>query len=446
MNYVTVNPCRMCQPIGTVFALKGIEKSMLLLHGSQGCATYMRRHISGHYNEPVDIASSALHEKGAIHGGDAFLKQGLRNVIAKYRPRVIGVATTCLSETIGDDIHRILAEFEEEMAGDPLVAGLPEGERPIIFPIRTPSYAANHLRGFDAALLAAVERLAPSRTSQALAAGGAPSSGQSAGRDRINILPGNLSPGDLRHLKDVLDDFGVSHILFPDFSETLDAPMGDGYQLLPDGGTGLDEIRAMSKSKATVRFGAPVDPQACPACFLAEEHGVPAHTIPAPIGLHATDRFLELLSDLTGQPVPARRRRERGRLLDALVDAHKIVFGRRPVIFGDPALVEGITSFCLEVGMEPALSVTSEDGLDFFQIHALTKEKGGDLLLGHDGGSFIAGDLGLPLIRVGFPISDRLGGQRQVVTGYEGAIRLLDRITDAILDRRDREGPSVAAC
>ena len=68
------NPCHMCMPMGGILALKGIEGAMPLLHGSQGCSTYMRRHIAEHFNEPVDVASSALNEKGTVYGGKANLK------------------------------------------------------------------------------------------------------------------------------------------------------------------------------------------------------------------------------------------------------------------------------------------------------------------------------------------------------------------------------------
>ena len=113
-NYTTVNPCIMCQPMGSVMAFKGIENSMMLLHGSQGCSTYMRLHLAHHYREPVDIGSSSLSEKGAVYGGSENLKKGLKNLILRYNPKVIGVSTTCLAETIGDDIKRIIGEFREE--------------------------------------------------------------------------------------------------------------------------------------------------------------------------------------------------------------------------------------------------------------------------------------------------------------------------------------------
>ena len=111
---LNTNPCKMCMPMGAATALCGIRDCITILHGSQGCATYIRRHMATHYNEPVDIASSSLTEQGTVYGGEKNLKQGLKNVIALYHPKVIGIMTTCLAETIGEDIEGIKERFYEE--------------------------------------------------------------------------------------------------------------------------------------------------------------------------------------------------------------------------------------------------------------------------------------------------------------------------------------------
>src|SRR5512135_3320932 len=110
----TTNACKLCKPLGACLAFRGIEGAVPFLHGSQGCATYMRRYVISHFREPVDIASSSLGEKHAVYGGGPNLKKGLRNVAAKYRPQLIGLATTCLTETIGDDVPHLLKEFRAE--------------------------------------------------------------------------------------------------------------------------------------------------------------------------------------------------------------------------------------------------------------------------------------------------------------------------------------------
>ena len=78
-SLATVNPCSMCMPMGSVLVFRGIEDCMPLFHGPQGCSTYMRLYLAHHFREPVDIASTALSEKGAVYGGAENLKQGLKN-------------------------------------------------------------------------------------------------------------------------------------------------------------------------------------------------------------------------------------------------------------------------------------------------------------------------------------------------------------------------------
>ena len=124
-NYVsTTNACKLCTPLGASMAFRGVEGSIPFLHGSQGCATYMRRYIISHFRESIDIASSALGEKNAIYGGGPNLKKGILNVMIKYEPKVVGIATTCLTETIGDNVPMFISEFKNEFGELPLPGGL----------------------------------------------------------------------------------------------------------------------------------------------------------------------------------------------------------------------------------------------------------------------------------------------------------------------------------
>jgi hypothetical protein len=85
----TTNACKLCTPWGHP-GLSGVEGGHPFLHGSQGCATYMRRYVISHFREPMDIASSSLGEKNAIYGGGPNLKKGLLNAMRKYGAGVVG--------------------------------------------------------------------------------------------------------------------------------------------------------------------------------------------------------------------------------------------------------------------------------------------------------------------------------------------------------------------
>lgn len=432
-NFVNlnINPCKMCMPMGAVLALKGIENSMIVLHGSQGCSTYIRRHMAGHYNEPIDVASSSLNEEGTVFGGESNLKKALRNVIRLYHPEIIGVATTCLAETIGEDIQRITSEFEEEEG-----AGTCS-----IVPVSTPGYGGTHFEGYFAALTSVVHALAADSTPNG----------------RINIITSCLNPGDVRNIKAILEAFQVDYILLPDVSKTLDAPYNKDFRRIPEGGTSIRDIKRMAGAVATIELGLTVPEAYSPGRYLKEKYGVPLYRCALPIGFRNTDRFIHTLSKLTGKAVPVSLLEERGRLLDGMIDSHKYNAEGRAVIYGDPELVYALSGLCLENGITPVLISTGSqnkalkqliesiqqdetpvilDETDFETIQTLAAELKANLLVGNSDGKVITERLGIPLVRTGFPIHDRVGGQRLAYTGYGGTMRLLDDLTNTLLESK----------
>src|SRR4030042_1554847 len=230
----------------------------------------MRRYVISHFREPMDIASSSLGEKHAVYGGGPNLKQGLKNVLDKYGARLIGVATTCLTETIGDDVPLLVREFRRETEGVESSAEAPE-----IVTVSTPSYSGTHMEGFHAAVKAVVEQVA---------AGGDPT-------ETVNLLPGFVSPADLRLLQEIMMDFGLPGIILPHLPETLDGPAQVDYEKIPGGGTPLTDIKAMGRSRASIECGRTLVAPAPAGGVLASRFGVPLHSLGMPMGLPETDRF-----------------------------------------------------------------------------------------------------------------------------------------------------------
>jgi nitrogenase molybdenum-iron protein beta chain len=80
---------------------------------------------------------------------------------------------------------------------------------------------------------------------------------------------------------------------------------------------------------------------------------------------------------------------------------------------------------------------------DMFLLHQWIKNEPVDLLIGNTYLKYIAKDEDIPLLRHGFPIFDRIGHSYFPTMGYKGGIRLLEKITDALLDRKDRDASDV---
>ncbi|MFH0726191.1 MAG: nitrogenase iron-molybdenum cofactor biosynthesis protein NifN [Pseudomonadota bacterium] len=437
---VTRNACKLCAPLGASLVFKGISGAMPLLHGSQGCATYIRRYLISHYKEPIDIACSNFSEQTAIFGGGANLQLALDNIRRQYTPDLIGIATTCLSETIGDDVPMFIKEYKKARKTEVL---------PAIVHVSTPSYQGTHMDGFHRAVDATVASLVAERTDVCA---------------RINLLPGMVSPADLRHLKEILADFAQPVILLPDYSDTLDGPLWTEYQRLPNGGTSVDDLRQMGNAIATLSFGRTfLEDDSRAAALLQSRCGVPAYELGLPIGIRATDQFFETLQTVSGHPIPEKYMAERGRLIDSYVDGHKYVMEAKAVVYGEADLVIGIAGFLKEIGIIPVICATGErngqlerelsailpddesrdirimEDADFIDIETAAETLGADFFIGNSKGYAMARRLNLPMIRIGFPVHDRLGASRRLHIGYRGTQQLFDEIANTLIAKRQTE-------
>ncbi|MDZ7617669.1 MAG: nitrogenase component 1, partial [Patescibacteria group bacterium] len=262
---LTINPAKTCQPIGAMYAALGIHRCMPHSHGSQGCCSYHRSTLTRHYKEPVMAGTSSFTEGSSVFGGQANLVQAIENIVRVYEPDVIAVHTTCLSETIGDDIPQIA----EKAQADGLI---PEGKR--VIHANTPSYVGSHVTGFSSMVRAMVDYFAES-------------TGQTV-EGRVNVIPGWVEPADMREIKRLVSLMGLESIVFPDTSSVLDAPQTGMYQMYPKGGTTLDELRAAGDSAGTIALG-PFG-SAAAAKQLQRKCNVQHAVLPLPIGLQATDR------------------------------------------------------------------------------------------------------------------------------------------------------------
>lgn len=446
----TENACKLCSPLGASVAYKGFKGCVPLIHGSQGCATYIRRYLISHYKEPVDIASSNFTENSTIFGGDKNFRIAVQNIIRQYKPEIIGISTTCLSETIGDDVTLFLHQLKSE-----------DFDGKTEFAVAsTPSYQGTHIDGFHEAVASMVRKFAKPGTPG----------------NHINLFPGFVSTEDLRLLKEIVTDFGVEAILLPDYSESLDNPIWQTYKRIPEGGTSVEEIEKSGSAKASIEFGTilnygklsgrvkNLNLTKTGGQYLEKELDVPLVRLPMPIGIIQTDHFFEELEKVSGNKTPEKYEKQRGRLVDAYIDAHKYVFGKKAVVYGEEDFVVGMCAFLDEIGIEIGLAASGgesgllekelikycpenegkievREGFDFEQIREWSRANKPDILIGHSKGYYIARELGIPMVRVGFPIHDRVGGQRIKHLGYEGTQDLFDKIVNALIEYKQDTSP-----
>ncbi|WRS27605.1 nitrogenase component 1 [Oscillospiraceae bacterium MB08-C2-2] len=428
-----INPCKTCQPVGALYAALGVHKCMPHSHGSQGCVSYHRTFLTRHFKDPAIASSSSFTEGASVFGGGSNLKTAVRNVFDIYNPDIIAVHTTCLSETIGDDLNSYITDME-----------IPEGK--LVVHCNTPSYSGSHINGFFNMMKGFITYLTKSTGS---------CNGKTA------IFPGFVNPGDMREIKRIASLMQVPFTLFPDTSGVMDAPMSGEYEMYPQGGTTLAEIAGLGDCAHTLALGRLTSTE--PAELLKKRHAVPFTELPLPIGIEATDEYVMALSRLSKTEVPPELEEERGQLVDILLDSNQYSSQKKVAIFGDPDTVIGLCALCLEMGMIPKYVITGTPKEDFvrlvnellgrydvegstvkasadlFELHQWIKNEPVDLLLGTSYGKQIAKAEDIPFVRAGFPILDRYVHSYLPMMGYRGAMLFVERIIGALMDRYDRD-------
>lgn len=438
---LTINPAKTCQPIGAMYAALGIQGCMPHSHGSQGCCAYHRSMLTRHYREPIPATTSSFTEGSSVFGGQSNLLQAFNNIFTIYDPEVIAVHTTCLSETIGDDVPQIAAKARDD-------GKIPEGK--YVIHASTPSYVGSHVTGFANMVKGMVDYFAE------------PATGKT---NQLNILPGYVEPADMGEIKRLVNEMGIRNVMFPDTSARLSAPLTGKYEMFPKGGVTVEELKTIGSSKATVALGEFASGLA--ARTLDTKCNVPCEILDLPIGLKATDRFIDTLRNVACVSVPESITRERGQLLDIIADMHQYFYKKRVALVGDPDQLIGLTEFLVSLDMIPAYIVTGTPGKrfgkrideiievvdeeikvksqgDMFLLHQWIKNEPVDLIIGNSYCKFIARDEDIPLVRHGFPITDRIGHSYFPTVGYQGGIRLLEKILGVLMDRIDRDATEEA--
>jgi nitrogenase molybdenum-iron protein NifN len=334
---------------------------------------------------------------------------------------------------MGEDLDRIIRDYLQQ----PDNAGID------IIPVPTPSYSGSSAEGYWAATKAIVAYYA--RPTQP--------------HRRTNVIVPHISPADLREIGRILGLAGLEYTLLPDYSLTLDQPYRGKYQKIPEGGTAPSDIAAMPGAPLTIQFGETCPDNLSPGLWLEQEYGVPLVNLPLPVGLEATDRFTAFLRKITGHALPEDLDIERGWLLDAMADAHKHNADGRAVIYGEPELVCALARVCRENGIFPAVIASGtrlgnpaagialpDEGsgelpvlleeTDFAAIESAALRAGANIAIGHSGGKFFTERHAIPVVRTGFPVHDRLGGQRILSAGYAGTLALLDRIANTLVGEK----------
>ncbi len=411
-----VNPQKNSPALGATMAYLGIDNMLGLLHGAQGCSTFIRLQLSRHYKESIALNATAMSEDSAIFGGWENLKKGIKRVIEKFKPAVVGVMTSGLTETMGDDVQSAIAHFRQE---NPEMVDTP------IIHAATPDYCGSLQEGYAVAVEAILNTL--------------PEGGETV-PGQVNLLPGaHLTPADVEEIRELIEAFGLTVLTIPDISNAMDGHIDEVVSPLSTGGIPVEAIRRAGRSAATIYIG---DSLSKAALKMKEKFGIPAYGFTSLSGLAETDLFMEAISAISGCPIPDKQRRWRSRLMDAMVDSH-YQFGNKKVALAlESDNLKTLTGFLHGMGCEiqAALSATRTRGLDALPCANVfvgdledleSAAAGAALLVANSNGRQAAARLKIGAhLRAGLPVFDRLGSHQKVWVGYRGTLNLLFEVAN----------------
>jgi len=428
---LAVNPLKVSQPVGASLAFLGIHRAIPMMHGSQGCTAFAKVFFVRHFREPIPLQTTAMDQGATVMGADENVIVGLGTVAGKSVPALIGLPTTGLSETEGTDIHRLVKEFRAQH---------PEYDTIPVVPVNTPDFTGCLESGFALAVKAVIEVVVPEDRTRV-----------GKRKKQVNVLAGShLTPGDLEHIQDLVEAFGLRPVLVPDISGSLDGHLTDmEFSPVTVGGTPVSEIACLGESAGTLVLGRALYPA---ADALKERSGVPDWRFDSLMGLENVDAFVAALAEISGQPVPEKLERQRAQLQDAMVDTHFMLGFARIAIAADPDLLYMLADLVAGMGCEVTAAVAPAKSAvldavpaaevqlgDLQDLEKAIAEQGADLIISNSHAADTARRLGLPLLRAGFPQYDLIGGYQKLWVGYRGTRQALFDLANTLVEHGHHE-------
>ncbi|MDR3289564.1 MAG: hypothetical protein LBT22_09065 [Peptococcaceae bacterium] len=435
-----------CALGGALFTLRALQKAIPIIHASAGCGHNLfsasnagAGYLGGGYCGGTAWSSTNVVEREIVFGGEERLNEQIRTTLDLIDGDLFVVVTGCMVEMIGDDVRAV-------------ASGFADSEVPVIA-VPTPSFKGNSYDGYDM-LLSGLFRDYVTQ-------------GLKKRADTVNLLgsvPGQdaFYKGNLTEISRLLQRIGFRVNTFFGEGETL------------------DNLQKASEASLTIVLSDVYGLKAAAVC--EEVHGIPYISLPLPVGAAQTSEFLRaaavaLKADAT--TVERVIREEEARYYDyfeRIADIYNDVdLQRYAIVAGDANYAPAVSRFLAdELGWLPRLAVITdlleEERIPVLQqrftgwesdTYPLVKfdtdtsaiqrylaeawepnhnERYADtfsptVLIGSVFERDLAAKLGIPLLTLSFPVTNRIV-LNQTYAGYNGGLGLTaDLLTTLVAGR-----------
>lgn len=417
-----INPIKLSQPMGALLCFLGIKNCMPLMHGAQGCASFSKVFFTRHFSDPIAVQTTAVNDMTAVlDGGDYSISEAIKNITKKVKPDLVGLFTTGMTETKGDDIKgaTFLLKDVQKMAY-----------------VHTPDFEGGLESGFGKSIEAIIDQLVEPK-------------------DFINnkkalLIPNvNLTPIEVEKIKEQIDLFGFETLALPDLSDSLDGHLGLKQGALTSGGISLEEIEQLGDSAIVISVGNSVKKSA--ERLLEKNKKITHLHFDTISGLVKGDLFYKGLLEFTKLSKPDKSIiRWRKRVQDALLDTHFALGGTDVIIATEPDQVLSIATTIHEAGANIKAIVTTNNSTslenlpceniligDFDDVENLLPQA--DIIISNFHAERLAIKYKKALMLRGYPDYESVGNQLKNDTLYEGSSYMLFEIAN-ILNQHNHRG------
>ncbi len=415
-----VNPHKLSQPMGATLAFLGVDRCMPLMHGGQGCASFTKVMFTRHFCEPIALQTTAVTDVTAVlDGGDYSIVESIKNIYTKVTPELIGLHTTGLPETKGDDIRGVAKQID----------------CPLVY-VNTPDYEGALESGWTLTTKALIEQLTePCETVD--------------GKKIVLVPHVSMGPIEVENIKEFVEAFGFQVVAVPDLSSSLDGHLGEKQASLSSGGVTIATIKNLADAAFIVTVGASVKSVAgsLQKKNPATEHRHFDHVS----GLVGTDELVAWLLEVSGrEEPPAVVARWRKRLQDAMLDSHFSLGQTRFLLVAEPDQLAAMAASLTEAGGKIALAIATVDSPVLAEINAEKVMVGDledaekmsaayDVIIGNFHTESLAHRLGKKAVMRGFPNYEEIGNALKSDVLYEGGAYFLFEIANAAEQWREAQ-------
>ncbi|MHB1697658.1 MAG: nitrogenase iron-molybdenum cofactor biosynthesis protein NifN [bacterium] len=413
---IEINPLKASPSLGAAIFFLGLKNAVVLMHGAAGCASFDKVTLTKHFRENIPIVTTALNESGAILGGSGFLISGIKNVYEKMKPDFIGVASSGLTETNGEDLSKIIGDFKEKL-------DLPFSK--VIY-AGTPDYKGGLEDGYIQAMLALLREFSPQEAHKLF------KKSKKSVKKSVNVFcPLSFTPQDFLELREVLDYFDFKAIMIPDLGLSLGGYLDErGYLQTTAGGLCVKDAEDINNGEFNIVIGLSMGSA---VESIKELTGLTTHYFPNVCGLKNSDKFLNFLSESTGKEIPEKYKRQRRQLMDIYLDTHFYFSGKDIALALGIDLIDSFSTIYSEIGanLKVGISTKVESDIErrFLNLYEgdldmLDNYRNVNLVVSNSNARFYTESLKIPLLKAGFPVIDEIGHIFKHYILYKGAINL----------------------